>query len=135
MQEIGGRRAACKLTIDGNVRRVEHIAYVRHRSHGKRQLVDGINHRVRVAINNAGHHVLTRRVNHARVRRCFQIFADGCDLAFAQQNVRVLQCAVRDGQNSRIANQSLLRLMSLRSCLRRNGARNARYREQENECD
>ena len=71
MQEVRGCRAAREFTIDGDVFRVEHVADMRHRRDGERQLVDGINHRVRVAINDAGHHVLTRRINHARVRRCF----------------------------------------------------------------
>ena len=68
---------------------------------------------MRMTIDDAGHEVFAAGVDHFRIRRRLQILADGCDLSATDQHVSVLQSAVRDCQQGRIANQSLRRIGTL----------------------
>jgi len=50
-----------------------------------------------MAVDNAGHHILAAGIDHADICARFQPFADGGDLAAANQDVRIFQSAMGDG--------------------------------------
>src|SRR2546423_229867 len=117
MQHIDGRYAACQFAVDVDVRWIKHVSHVHHRSDRERQFVHSINHSVRVAINYAGRDVLSRSINDASVGGRAQVLTDVCYLTVMNQNVRVLNRAVRSRQHSRIANQSIAAACGLRLLL------------------
>jgi hypothetical protein len=60
-----------------------------------------------VAIYDAGHDILARRVNDARILRGPKVLADAHYLATPYENVGVLQGAVGDGQDGGVAYERL----------------------------
>lgn len=68
-----------------------------------------------MAVDDAGHDKLAGAVDDARVGGSVEVLSDTCNLAVAQQHVRVLQRAARDGEHGGVADERLLRRLSLRA--------------------
>src|SRR5215470_5712409 len=110
MQQVERRHATSEFTIDIHIGRIEYVARVGHRSHCQRTFVNGVEHRMRVTVDNTGHYILAGGVDYVSIRRSVQILADGGDLAVAYQHVSVLKHTLSDREHSGVANECLAAL-------------------------
>src|SRR5262249_23215917 len=110
MQQVEGRYATSEFTIDIHIGRIEYVASVGHRSHCQRTFVNGVEHRMRVTVDDAGHYILSGGIDNASIRGSVQILADGGDLAIAYQHVGVLKHTFSDREHSGVTNECLAAL-------------------------
>ncbi len=85
MQQIQSCNAARQRTIKIDVGWIQHVLSSHHRRDGECALIDGVEHRVGVAVDDAGHDVLASAIDDARARRSVEVLSDAGDLAVANQ--------------------------------------------------
>ena len=66
-----------------------------------------------MGVDDAGHHKLACAVDDARVCGSVEILPDAGNLAVANQHICIRKRAARDGEYGRVANQRLLRCLTL----------------------
>ena len=106
------RNAASELPINVDIRGIDEVANAHLGGNRLADFVDAaVGRHVRVAIDDAGRKMLATAVDHDRVRRRFQIFADRFDDARLHQQRRVFQHALlAAGPNRGVREENCLRL-------------------------
>src|SRR6266851_4549529 len=131
MQQIQCCYTACQLAIEIGIGWIEHVSRVGHRSNRESSLVDSIEHRVGVAVDDSRHYKLSRRIYNACASGALQIFPHCCNLAFANEHIGVLESTLSNCEDRCIANECFcgILLSRLLSASYAEGQRNNR-REQ-----
>jgi len=84
MKQVESCYAAGELAIKIDIIDIQNVASTDHRSNSQCAFVDCVQHRVRVTVDDAGHDILTSRIDDSRIRRGIQVFSHRRNLAIPQ---------------------------------------------------
>ena len=104
VQDVRRRHAAGQVPLTRYVERVQHVAHARHRAHRRGALVDGVVRDVRVRVDDAGRHELALALDDLRPAGICTFVPTRGDFAVAHHDGAVVDRAVRDGDERRVAN-------------------------------
>ena len=106
MQDVRRGHAASQIAINTDVVRIKDVGNIHHRRDGNASLVYAAIHSyMRVAIDDAWHDELIRSINDLRICRRLQIFSNSRNLSILDEDVALLDRAMRGSQNRRIVDK------------------------------
>ena len=105
MEDIRSGYAAGHGPVDGDVFRVQDVFDGDHGGHRNAGLIDAVRGRVRMAIDDAGHQILSAGVDYLRIGGNQDLLSHLHDFSIAHQH-GALECSFGDGEDGGVLNDN-----------------------------